>query len=221
MAKAHGHYVHTDAVQAAGRLPIDFAALGVDALTLSAHKIGGPQGVGALIVGEKIALESFIKGGGQEMNRRAGTENVAGVVGFGVAARLAVDDLRDVPRLAEWRDSLQEKLCSIAPDAVVAGRDVSRIANTLCVAMPGVASETQVMAMDLAGVAVSAGAACSSGKVKASHVLQAMGFGDGISGSAVRISLGWDTQTADIDRCIEAWQALYCRTRDNQKNQAA
>ncbi len=222
IAKQYGHLVHTDAVQAAGKLPIDFADLGVDFLTLSAHKIGGPQGLGALIVGEKVALQSMLKGGGQEMNRRAGTENVAGIVGFGVAAQLAADDLRDVPRLSVWRDELQKQLQDIAgKDAVVLGDSALRVANTLCIAMRGVGSETQVMAMDLAGVAVSAGSACSSGKVKASHVLKAMGFADDVAGSALRISLGWNTKPADIKACIEAWRAIYQRTRQNPRSEAA
>lgn len=222
LAKAQGHIVHTDAVQAAGRLPINCAALGADFLTLSAHKIGGPQGVGALIVSEKTALQSLLKGGGQEMNRRAGTENVAGIIGFGVAARLAADDLRDVPRLAKERDRLQTQLQYIAgEDAVVPGEDAPRVANTLCIAMRGVSGETQVMAMDLAGVAVSAGAACSSGKVRVSHVLRAMGYADDVAASALRISLGWNTKPSEIERCVEAWRALYQRTRDAQQSAAA
>jgi cysteine desulfurase len=222
LAKTHGHKMHTDAVQAAGRLPIDFAALGVDFLTLSAHKIGGPQGMGALIVGEKTVFQPLLKGGGQEMNRRAGTENAAGIAGFGIAAQLAADDMRDAPRLGLWRDQIERQLHSIAcDDAVVIGRAAPRVANTLCVAMRGVGSETQVMAMDLAGVAVSAGAACSSGKVKASHVLRAMGYGPDIAGSALRISLGWATEEDDIKKCIEAWHVLYRRTHNNQKSKAA
>ncbi len=146
--------------------------------------------MGALIVGEKVPLAAFIRGGGQEMNRRAGTENVPGIIGFGVAARLAVDDLREMPRIAKWRDALQSQLLAVAnDDAVVIGANAPRVANTLSIAMRGVSGETQVVAMDLAGVAVSAGAACSSGKVKASHVLRAMGYGDDIAASVQRIAL--------------------------------
>lgn len=222
MAKKYGHRMHTDAVQAAGRLPIDFTDLGVDFLTLSAHKIAGPQGLGALIVSEKAVLQSLIKGGGQEMNRRAGTENVAGIVGFGVAAQLAVDDLRNVPQQSVLRDDLQKQLLAIGgDDVVIAGANAPRIANTLCIAMRGVSSETQVMAMDLAGVAVSAGSACSSGKVKASHVLRAMGYGDDIAGSAMRIALGWNTKLSDITSCRDAWRNLYQRTRKNPQSEAA
>ena len=221
LAKRYGHKIHTDAVQAAGRLSIDFATLGVDALTLSAHKIGGPQGVGALIVDVKLALKAQALGGGQEMNRRAGTENTAGIIGFGVAAQLAVDDVRDTLRLAAMRDLIQARMKTIAPeDAVVAGADAPRVATVLNIAMRGVSSETQVAALDLAGVAVSAGSACSSGKVKASHVLRAMGYGDDVAGSTLRISFGWNTKQDDLDRCVEAWQTLYQRVR-HHKSQAA
>lgn len=220
LAKTYSHNIHTDAVQAAGRLPIDFHTLGVDALTLSSHKIGGPQGVGALIVHDKLALQSVQKGGGQEMNRRAGTENVAGIVGFGTAAQLAADDVRDVPRLAAWRDNLQKKLEQIAGHSVevIAGGS-PRVANTLNIAMRGTSSATQVAAMDLAGIAVSAGSACSSGKVKASQVLRAMGYADDVAGAALRISLGWNTTAEDIERCADAWRTLYERV--HQKNHQA
>ena len=217
LAKRFGHKMHTDAVQAAGRLAIDFASFGVDALSLSAHKIGGPQGVGALIVDEKLALEAQLRGGGQEMNRRAGTENVAGIVGFGVAAQLAADDVRDAPRLATLRDRLQNALQETGGnDIEIVAAAAPRVANTLNIAMRSISSETQVAAMDLAGIAVSAGSACSSGKVKASHVLRAMGYADDVAGSALRISLGWNTQKADIERCADAWRTFYRRVRQQK-----
>ncbi len=222
LAQQYGHKVHTDAVQAAGRLPLDFKALDVQSLSLSAHKIGGPQGIGALIVAEKMVFQPLLQGGGQEMNRRAGTENVAGIVGFGVAAQLAVDDLRDTLRLRLLRDELQQQLLDSAEgDVVVLGAKADRVGNTLCIAMNGVSSETQVMAMDLAGVAVSAGSACSSGKVKSSHVLRAMGYDIDVAAAALRISLGWNTETKDIARCIEAWRVLYRRTHEITTNRAA
>ena len=221
LAKKYGYMVHVDAVQASGRLPIDFVALDVDALTLSAHKIGGAQGMGALVVKESVALQSLIRGGGQERNRRAGTENVPGIVGFGAAAQLAADDLRDMPRLTLLRDALQKRLSELGGgDVEVIGAQAPRVANTLSVALRGVSGETQVAALDLAGVAVSAGSAFSSGKVKASHVLRAMGYGDDVAGCALRISLGWHTQPQEIDRCIEAWHSLYRRTSAH-KNKAA
>ncbi len=222
LAKKYGHRMHSDVVQAAGRLPIDFTALGVDFLTLSAHKIGGPQGIGALVMREGAGLPALIKGGGQEMYRRAGTENVPAIIGFGIAALLAADDLRDMPRLAASRDDLQAQLIKIArDDAVVLGIDAPRVANTLCLAMRGVSSETQVMAMDLAGVAVSAGAACSSGKVRASHVAQAMGYNDGVARSVLRISLGWQTKPEDLTRCADAWRTMYNRNVADKKAHAA
>jgi len=218
LAHRYGHFIHTDAVQAAGRLPLDFRDLGVDFLTLSAHKIGGPQGIGALIINEKIAVAPLVRGGGQEMNRRAGTENGAAIAGFGVAALLAADDLLDMPRLTTLRDRLQARLQDAGgEDVVVPGADAPRVGNTLNIAMRGVSSETQVVGMDLAGIAVSAGAACSSGKVKASHVLSAMGFGSDVAGSALRISLGWNTQEQDITRCVNAWSALHERTQKTKK----
>ena len=221
LAKKYGHRVHTDAVQAAGRLPINFAVLGVDFLSLSAHKLGGPQGIGALIVAEKIAFAPLMQGGGQELNRRAGTENAPGIAGFGTAVRLAADDLRDMPRLAGLRDGLQNRLQKIGGDNVaVIGADAPRVGNTLCIAMRGIKSETQVIGMDLAGVAVSAGSACSSGKVKVSHVLKAMGCTNDVAGSGLRISMGWATTNNDIDRCARAWQTLYERTRENEKKAA-
>ena len=215
LAKTYGFRVHTDAVQAAGKIPLDFATLGVDSMSLSAHKIGGPQGVGALIVRENANIAPLLCGGGQEMNRRAGTENVPGIIGFGVAAQLAADDLLDAPQIRKWRDELQQKLVEIAgDDAVVVGNAVARVGNTLCLALRGVSGETQVVALDLAGVAVSAGAACSSGKVKSSHVLRAMGYADDVAGSAVRFSLGWNTQSADVLRGVEVWRGFYRRLRE-------
>ena len=214
MAKRHGHVVHCDAVQALGRLPLDFGSLGVDSMSLASHKIAGPQGMGALIVREGLPLAPQIVGGGQELRRRAGTENVPGIIGFGIAAQLAADDLRMMPQLRLWRDYLETSLLAIAgDDAVVLGQAAPRLPNTLCIALKNVASETQVMAMDLAGVAVSAGSACSSGKVKASHVLLAMKQPDSVIGSGLRLSLGWNTHINDIERCVQAWRNLYQQTR--------
>jgi cysteine desulfurase len=211
--RAHqvGAIVHCDAVQAPGRLPFDRAALGVDLLTLSAHKLGGPQGVGALIAGAGAGLTARQHGGGQELGRRAGTENLPGIVGFGVAAELAADDLGARARLAGLRDDLEARLAALAPGLIVFGQGAERLANTSCFALPGLGSETQVMALDLAGVAVSAGAACSSGKVQPSHVLRAMGASEEAAASAIRVSLGWATEPAHIDRLVEAWSELYCR----------
>jgi cysteine desulfurase len=209
LAHAHGATVHCDAVQAAGKIAIDVAALGVDTLALSAHKLGGPQGVGALFVSPRLALRAQIVGGGQERGRRAGTENVAGIAGFGAAA--AASDVTQMGAIARLRDATEARLRNIAPETVVFGAKTARLPNTLSVAMPGVAAETQVMALDLAGIAVSAGSACSSGKVKASHVLAAMGVAPDLAGSAIRVSAGWRSTAEDFDRFVEAWTALWAR----------
>jgi cysteine desulfurase len=201
--------VHCDAVQAAGKMAIDVPALGADTLALSAHKLGGPQGVGALFVSDRVALRAQLLGGGQERGRRAGTENVAGIAGFGAAASLV--DFAWMGRIAVLRDAAEARLRNIAAGAVVLGAGAARLPNTLCVAMPGVAAATQVMALDLAGIAVSAGSACSSGKVKASHVLAAMGVAPELAGSAIRVSAGWRSTAEDFDRFVEAWTALWAR----------
>jgi len=211
IARDHGALVHCDAVQAAGRLPLDVAALGVDLMTLSAHKIGGPQGVGALVLARDLPLEAQIRGGGQERGRRAGTENVAGIVGFGVAARLAAEALDDMPRLAALRDGIEARLRTVVPGVEIHGAGAARLANTSCIGLPGVRHDTQVMALDLAGVALSAGAACSSGKMTPSHVLSAMGLGEDAAASAIRVSLGWRSTPADADRFVAAWSEMALR----------
>ena len=212
LAHRFGATVHCDAIQAAGKIAVDFGELGVDLMSLSAHKIGGPQGVGALVVGDGVELAARVIGGGQEQGLRAGTENVAGVVGFGVAADIAARTLGDFEKLAALRNEMEQRLRQFAPLSRVIGEDARRLPNTSCITMPGVASETQVMALDLAGVAVSAGAACSSGKVARSHVLEAMGIDDAIADCAIRISLGWRTSKNDIELLYEAWTELYGRT---------
>ncbi len=220
IAHAHGALVHCDAVQAAGKIAIDMAALGVDTLALSAHKLGGPQGVGALVVADRAALQPMLLGGGQERGRRAGTENTAGIVGFGVAAELAIRDIEAISGLAGLRDQMEARLRRAVPEATVFGAAAPRLPNTSCIAMPGVAAETQVMALDLAGIAVSAGSACSSGKVKASHVLAAMGAGD-LAGNAIRVSAGWRSAPADFDRLVEGWTSLWARLGAHRAGSAA
>ncbi len=209
IARAAGALVHCDAVQGVGKVPVDFQALGVDYLSLSAHKFGGPAGVGALIVRSGARLSADRLGGGQEANRRAGTENVGGIAGFGAAAAEAMTPL-DVTGL---RDELEVVIAKIAPLVRFYGARAMRLGTTSCFAMPGVSAETQVMALDLAGVCISAGAACSSGKVQRSPVLAAMGVPAEEAASAIRVSLGWNSQRADIERLIEAWQNLYIRVR--------
>ena len=208
IAHAHGALLHCDAVQAAGRLPLDLAALGADLLTISAHKIGGPAGAGALVIAEGLEPEALIRGGGQEKRRRAGTENVVGLVGFGAAARLALEELPAAARLAALRDDLEARALAAVPQARVMGVGAARVGNTSSLALPGVPGETQVMSLDLAGVAVSAGSACSSGKVKPSHVLAAMGEDADTAASAIRVSLGWDSDAGAVDRFVAAYTAM-------------
>ncbi len=203
--------IHCDAVQAAGRLPLSLTGLGVDYLTLSAHKMGGPQGVGALLLAPGAPLTADRRGGGQERGRRAGTEPIAAIAGFGAAAAAASPD--DWVAAAERRDRMEAALRAAAPDAVFPGGDAPRLPNTSCVLLPGVGSETQLMTFDLAGIAVSSGAACSSGKVAASHVLGAMGVAADDAACAIRISLAPDTPDADIDRFVAAWTELAERRR--------
>ncbi len=207
LARAAGALVHCDAVQGVGKVPVDFQALGVDYLSLSAHKFGGPTGVGALIVRSGVPLSPDRLGGGQEANRRAGTENVGGIAGFGAAAAEAMTPLN----VTGLRDELEIAIAKIDSRIRFYGAGATRLGTTSCFAMPGVTAETQVMALDLAGVCISAGAACSSGKVQRSPVLTAMGVPADEAASAIRVSLGWNSHRADIERLIEAWQSLYIR----------
>ncbi len=208
--REHGLHIHSDAVQMPGRLPIDFAGLGVDTLSLSSHKLGGPAGVGALIIRDGVKLASFVTGGGQERRRRAGTENVIGIAGFGAAAEAARADGSAEVRLADLRDQLEAGVREITPPAVIVGAGSPRLPNTTSVAMPGQPAETLVIKLDLAGFAVSAGAACSSGKVGASHVLTAMGLAPDIANNAIRLSLGWNSSKADVATFLEVWGAVTC-----------
>jgi len=211
IARQHGALVHCDAVQAAGKISIGFDALGVDMLSLSAHKIGGPPGIGALVVRDGVVVPALIRGGGQERGRRAGTENLPGIAGFGAAAIKARLGLAEFGELADLRDALERRVLEVCPAAVIPGRSAPRLANTSCIAMPGVTAETQLMGFDLAGIAISAGSACSSGKVTASHVLGAMGAADVVIGSAIRVSLGWETRPRDIDALVAAWNTVFQR----------
>jgi cysteine desulfurase len=199
-------------VQAAGKIPVDFGALGVDLLSLSAHKLGGPQGVGALVVADGVELAPLLRGGGQERRRRAGTENVPGIAGFGAAARAAADELAGFAALSDLRDDLERCVKALAPGVRVYAAAAPRLPNTSCFGVPGLRAETQVMALDLAGVAVSAGSACSSGKVTPSHVLRAMGASAAEAESAIRVSLGWASTASDVERFLEAWGGLYSRS---------
>jgi cysteine desulfurase len=182
-------------------------------MSLSAHKLGGPQGVGALVLAEGLEPTPLIRGGGQERRRRAGTENLPGIAGFGAAAEAALASLSRARNLERLRDELERRISALAPELRIFGREAPRLPNTSCFALPGVGAETQVMALDLAGVAVSAGSACSSGKVQRSHVLLAMGAEEALAGSAIRVSLGWRSEPRDIEDFLAAWHALYSRWR--------
>jgi cysteine desulfurase len=208
LVRAHDGLLHVDAVQAAGKIAVDFSALGADTMALSAHKLGGPQGVGALVAGTRATVVRQQQGGGQERGRRAGTENVAGIAAFGAAARATHESLASMAEQAHWRDALAERLK--AQGAVVLGEGAQRLPQTLCFAGEGFGSEVQVMTMDLAGVMVSAGSACSSGKVKASRVVEAMGRSD-LAPFALRVSGGWASTEQDWIKCGDAWLAAWKR----------
>jgi cysteine desulfurase len=208
LVRAADGWLHVDAIQAAGKMAIDFETLGADTLSLSAHKIGGPQGVGALVAGPRARLTRRLQGGGQERGLRAGTENGPGIAGFGAAARAALTDLSTLAAQAAWRDEAQAAL--EAQGAVTLGAKAPRLPQTLCVATPGHPSELQVIALDLAGIMVSAGAACSSGKVKASRVVTAMGRPD-LAAVSVRVSGGWASRPDDWRAFVEAWTNIQAR----------
>jgi len=208
---AAGGLLHVDAVQAAGRMPIDIAALGADLITLSAHKIGGPKGVGALVrAREDIHFaDPLIRGGGQERGLRAGTENVAGIAAFGAAAAAARAQLaEETAHMLRLRNQLEEGLRAVTRQAVIFGAGAERLPNTTLFALAGMKAETAVIAFDLEGVAVSSGAACSSGKVQPSHVLAAMGVSPPVTRAALRASLGWTTTQAEIELFLNAWRKL-------------
>lgn len=205
--------VHTDAVQALGRIPVDFSALQVDYLSLSAHKFGGPQGAGALVLAPGAKIEKILKGGGQEKRQRAGTENIAAITGFGEAARLAISDMESFQKLGALRDHLETALRAAEPRLKIFGANALRVSNTTQIALPGIQAETQLMALDLAGMSVSSGSACSSGSVKISHVLEAMNIPQSDALGALRVSLAWNTTQKDIDLFITAWLEMHGRIK--------
>jgi cysteine desulfurase len=217
LVRAADGWLHVDAIQAAGKIPVDSRALGADTLSVSAHKIGGPQGIGALTFGPRATLSRMQHGGGQERGRRGGTENLPGIAGFGAAAREALAGLEAYAAKANLRDATAERLK--AAGSVVMGEAAPRLPNTLCIASPGFTSDLQVMGLDLAGVMVSAGAACSSGKVKASPVLSAMGQG-ALAECAIRVSGGWDTTQEDWNRFADAWLEAHARHAARRKEVA-
>jgi cysteine desulfurase len=210
-----GALVHCDAAQIPGRAPLAPIVAVCDLVSLSSPKIGGPQGAGTLIVREGIDLKPQIVGGGQERRLRAGTENLSGVVGFGAAAEAVLVE-ESIARVVALRDRLEAGAQLLAPEAVVIGIDAPRLPNTSALALPGIPAESQILSLDLAGIAVGAGAACSSGKIARSHVLAAMGIDDDIAAATIRVSLGPTTTEADVDAFLAAWSALRTRARANR-----
>ncbi len=219
---AAGGLLHVDAIQAFGKIPFDINSMNADLVTLSAHKIGGPKGVGAVVLADGVqGLEPLLRGGGQEHGHRAGTENVAGISAFGAAATAAMAALAgDARRVLGLRDRLEEGLAQ-TPGMIVFSRDVQRLPNTTLFTVPGLKAETAVIGFDLDGIAVSSGSACSSGKVQPSHVLAAMGLSRELAQGAVRLSLGWSTSQTDIDLTLKAWRKLAnTLVREGRRNTA-
>jgi cysteine desulfurase len=221
LVHAAGGFLFCDAVQMAGRMSCEVATLGADALMLSAHKMGGLKGAGALVVARAgVSLGApLMRGGGQERGGRAGTESVATIAAFGAAARACLAELDRVPaRLSDLRDHLTNAVRSVAVDAVVFAETAPRLPNTVCFAVPGVEAATLMIALDLAGIAVSSGSACSSGKVAPSHVLAAMGVDAGLARGAIRLSLGWASTETDVERFDAAFASVVARIRAARRN---
>jgi cysteine desulfurase len=204
MTRAAGAWLHVDAAQALAKIPVDMGMLGADMLTLCGHKLGGPVGASALIVRQKLPLRAIFPGGGQEMRRRAGTENLSAIVGFAAAVQHA-------PSLAPqraWLDALEADLQTRFPALRIAAHNAKRLPNTSCIALPGLKNETQLMHLDISGICVSAGSACSSGRMEPSHVLLAMGWDEALASSAIRISTGWGSTQEELATFAEKWIAL-------------
>lgn len=206
-----GGLLFVDAAQAFGKIPVNFVMSGADMMSLTGHKFGGPIGVGALIVSPNLPLAPVMRGGGHEMNRRAGTHNVPAIAGLGVACELAASSLGHSARIAAMRDRMQE--AAEKAGAHIWGKTAPRLPGTLCISAPGFPSETQLMAMDLAGIAISSGSACSSGKTKSSHVLEAMGASKEQARTGIRVSIGWDSTEQDAEAFIREWPAAYARVK--------
>jgi cysteine desulfurase len=213
ITRKHNVLLHCDAVQALGKIAFDYSQLGADMVTLSAHKMGGPVGAAALIVRNNLPIKPFIVGGGQELNRRAGTENIPAIAGF--AEAIARIDLDFFTKLQKWFQEMEQGIASIAPKAVIFGKASERLPNTSCIAMPNAPSETQLIAFDIEKIAVSAGSACSSGTLEPSHVLKAMGIIPEIASCAIRISGGWKTRHEELKTFANAWKNLYLRLNKN------
>ena len=208
LAKAHGALFHTDAVQALGRISFTRESVGADFITVSSHKLGGPQGAGAIIMAPKAPLPKLIHGGGQERRQRAGTENIAAIAGFGLAVEIAMQEMTQYQALSALRDRIEAALENGTNSLRIHGKNVQRVANTISFSLNGSTSETLLLALDLEGMAISSGSACSSGTVKPSHVLTAMGISEQEAGCALRVSLGWNTSQQDVEDFIAAWDKV-------------
>lgn len=211
IAHESGGLVFVDAAQAVGKVPVNFVMSGADLMAVTAHKFGGPIGVGALIAAPNLPLHPIMRGGGHEQNRRAGTHNVPAIAGLGVAADLAAGSIAKAPKIASMRDRMQD--AAEAAGAVIWGKSEARLPGTLSLSAPGFSSQTQLMTMDLAGIAISSGSACSSGKTKPSHVLTAMGADDALAGCGIRVSLGWNSTEEDADAFCREWPDAYRRIK--------
>jgi len=212
LIKERGGWVHTDACQMMGRLPLDFDASGVDMMSLSSHKMGGPCGIGALVVRRQVPLTPMMRGGGQERGMRSGTPSVPLICGFAAAVQEAAETVaQDRERHRLWQERLETLLLETGPGVSIIGHGACRLPQTVCVTMPGVLSHVQVMNLDMGGIAVSAGSACSSGKVSLSPRLKAMGIPDAVAQTTLRVSWGWHTQETEVEAFAQAWKALYER----------
>jgi cysteine desulfurase len=219
IAHEKGGLFFVDAAQAVGKIPVNFMMSGADLMAVTAHKFGGPIGVGALIAGPNLPLHPVMRGGGHEENRRAGTHNVPAIAGLGAACECAPSTIAKGPAIAAMRDRMQ--IAAEAAGAIVWGEGAARLPGTLSLSAPGFQSPTQLMAMDLAGIAISSGSACSSGKTKPSHVLSAMGADEALASSGIRVSLGWNSTDADADAFVSAWPAAYARVKARAQERGA
>ena len=215
MCQKYGAWLHSDAVQATGRIPVDVKAPHIDLLSLSGHKIGGPQGIGAAVIPSKIPVKSLMQGGSHEGGYRPGTRNLLGIVGFGAAAKLAKCELENVGALTRLRDRFEAEAARIAPEAVFFGRDAPRVGTTSLLSLPGIPGPTQAQYLDRAGIATNSGSTCSAGvSGKAMNTLIAMGVDEETASSILRISLGWRTDQESIDNLLEVWETMYHEMRD-------
>lgn len=217
----YGGYIHADAIQALGKIDIDFENMKVDLLSLSSHKIGGALGAGALVIRLGMLVDSYIKGGGQELGLRAGTENIPAISSFGAAAAECTVELKNPSQYKQIQEEVEAKITAISPDAVIFGQNAPRVDSTICFAISGLTAERALMSLDLAGIAISSGSACSSGKVSQSHVLKAMGIEDELALCALRLSFGWNTKLHELDDFIEEYTKIYHRMLAREQRQAS